>query len=540
MSTNGLSSSMSSTSTMAADNNTNTSPNSAFVAGSTAPQPDPAPTIVGDGDGDGEGGMMNEKEDGRSYQQQQQQQQQRPSQQTAGYAPAAGSVSGSTDHGPGGDQMSKAEQGGAKPKLQKFKYSFLSPEIAHLRGIAIKIFMGTLVIMITVVWLCLPLYWGSLWKSNKYTDRLTVRVIDRDGSDVGSAVSQSLLAQTDLRYFVTSPAELPTSDAVAHDIVQEGAWAAIVINSGATALLNTARQVGNASYDGRGAIEVFYAQARQETAVNSYLVPYIQAELSAVCNQFNARSVSQYLGANTNNATAISLLATAPATVVNPVWYTMNDLRPYNQPVAQAITLVGLIYMLILSFIITMTNNAVREIIGPFMTTGAYVIYRIAAPLILYLPVSFFFAMINLPFKIHFGAHFTYAGGFFLWWFTLYLGMAAVGLSTEFAITILSPRFVAFFLIPLIIVNVSVASLPHELQPWIYKYGAAMPFYNCGRVVRTIIFDTKDDIGKNLGILLAWVVVNMITLTLATIWFRREAINQHNKEVGENEMDLKE
>jgi hypothetical protein len=68
-------------------------------------------------------------------------------------------------------------------------------------------------------------------------------------------------------------------------------------------------------------------------------------------------------------------------------------------------------------------------------------------PLILYLPISLLFAMINLPFKVHFDAHFTYAGGFFLWWVILYLGMASVGLATEFAITILGPKFTPFFLV---------------------------------------------------------------------------------------------
>lgn len=76
-------------------------------------------------------------------------------------------------------------------------------------------------------------------------------------------------------------------------------------------------------------------------------------------------------------------------------------------------------------------------------------------PMVLYLPVSFFFAMVNLPFKVHFGAKYPYAGGFFLWAFVCYVGMASVGLATEFAITFLGPKFIAFFLIPLIIVNVS-------------------------------------------------------------------------------------
>jgi len=69
-------------------------------------------------------------------------------------------------------------------------------------------------------------------------------------------------------------------------------------------------------------------------------------------------SLSQQAG----NATAMNALAQAPTTVSSPVYYTLNNLRPYSQPVANAITLVGLIYMLIFSFIITMTGDAVRTI----------------------------------------------------------------------------------------------------------------------------------------------------------------------------------
>ena len=56
------------------------------------------------------------------------------------------------------------------------------------------------------------------------------------------------------------------------------------------------------------------------------------------------------------------MLAQAPTTVSNSVYFTLVNLRPYNQPVATAITLVGLIYMLIFAFIITMTNSACRDI----------------------------------------------------------------------------------------------------------------------------------------------------------------------------------
>ncbi|ADV22219.1 endoplasmic reticulum protein [Cryptococcus gattii Ru294] len=429
------------------------------------------------------------------------------------------------------------EPGAGKPKLEKFKYGFWDTEMTMFRKIAFKILAGTIVITIVVMWLCLPFYWGSLWKSNRYTNKLTVRVIDRDGGEIGQTFSQGLLSQTNLNYFATDPSEFPTAADVAHDIVEEGAWASIVINAGVSDALLSARENGNSSWNGLSVIDVYYAQARQETAINSYLIPSIQQALSQLSFQYNTQSAATYLQDNINNATALSLVAQAPTTVTNAVWFSMNNLRPYNQPVAQAITLVGLIYMLIFAFIMTMTNNAVREIIAPFLTTRSYIMYRLVSPLCLYFPVSFFFAMINLPFKVDFGAHFTYAGGFFLWWFALFLGMAAVGLSTEAAITVLGPKFMAFFLVPLIIVNVSVVSLPHELQPWIYRYGVAMPFYNCSHIVRTIIFNTKNEIGQNMGILIAWVVVNFITISLGTWLFRRRSVNQHNKEVGENEMD---
>jgi hypothetical protein len=68
------------------------------------------------------------------------------------------------------------------------------------------------------------------------------------------------------------------------------------------------------------------------------------------------------LSENSGNATAMNLLAQAPSTISNSVSYQLNNLRPYNQPVATAITLVGLIYMLIFAFTLTMSGAAVRDI----------------------------------------------------------------------------------------------------------------------------------------------------------------------------------
>lgn len=66
-----------------------------------------------------------------------------------------------------------------------------------------------------------------------------------------------------------------------------------------------------------------------------------------------------------------------------------------------------------------------------------------------------------------------------------------------------------------------------------------MPFYNANRAVRTIIFNTKNDLGMNFGILIAWIVVSMITISLSTWLYRRKAVNEHNRQMGEEEGERK-
>lgn len=76
----------------------------------------------------------------------------------------------------------------------------------------------------------------------------------------------------------------------------------------------------------------------------------------------------------------------------------------YSAPVATAILLVGSIYIIIFSFVITMTGFAVRAPIEPFLTTSQLLLLRLFAPLAFYLPISFSYAMVSLAFKVPFQA----------------------------------------------------------------------------------------------------------------------------------------
>jgi len=334
-------------------------------------------------------------------------------------------------------------------------------------------------------------YWGSLWKAPVLTHQLRAWVIDREGGPLGQAVLQAIIATTTsgstpvLGWEQVDAAQFTTNEDIINAVVDEQTWIAVVgvfsqpitlpeqpnelvpVEPNASNNLAVARQTGDTSYSATSAISVYYAQGRNEIAVGNYILPIVQPLLGRILGQFNTKSVAEYITANSGNATALQLLSRAPQTLSQPIWYTMSNVRPYTAQVASAITLVGHIYVIIFAyaplplqnthpcahrvsrFFVSMSSAGAREIIGPYLNTASLIRLRIISPLLIYLPVSLIYGMISLPFKIPFDAKYSYAGGFFLFVTMVYVGMAALGLACEAMITILGPRFMTFFLLPL-------------------------------------------------------------------------------------------
>jgi hypothetical protein len=77
------------------------------------------------------------------------------------------------------------------------------------------------------------------------------------------------------------------------------------------------------------------------------------------------------------------------------------------------------------------------------------------------------------------------------------------------------------------------------LEVWFYKYGLGFPVYNMSQIVRTIIFNTKDHLGRNFGILLAWVALSLITLpTIQYLVRRREMAAEKGRLHGDDSTEL--
>jgi len=216
-------------------------------------------------------------------------------------------------------------------------------------------------------------YWGSLWKAPVLAHQLRAWVIDREGGPLGQAVSQAIMATTAagsnaaLGWQQIDATQFTADEDIVNAVVDERTWIAVVgefsqpinywnlmcssqVEPNASNNLAVARQTGDASYNASTAISVYYAQGRNEIAIGSYILPIVQPLLGRILGQFNARSVAEYIGANSGNATALQLLSRAPQTLSQPIWYTMSNVRPYTVQVATAITLVGHIYVIIFAY----------------------------------------------------------------------------------------------------------------------------------------------------------------------------------------------
>lgn len=121
-----------------------------------------------------------------------------------------------------------------------------------------------------------------------------------------------------------------------------------------------------------------------------------------------------------------------------------------------------------------MAHSAARTIIAPRLKLYDYLILRLVVPIMAYLPLSLSYTLVSLAFGLPFGGkyvslslaprntnwtrlltdvtrcRFSPAGGFFMTFLYVYLGMTALGLSLEAMITLLTPKFIPFFVFTLV------------------------------------------------------------------------------------------
>ncbi|KDR75895.1 hypothetical protein GALMADRAFT_226550 [Galerina marginata CBS 339.88] len=391
-------------------------------------------------------------------------------------------------------------------------------EVAEARRIYIKILLQRTCIIVGAIFGIFSIYWGALWKIPARS--LQGWIVDFDGAEIGQFVTEALsndkVFSHVIDWRVQRATDFPNGPGdVAAALLDEQCWVAVTINPRSTLSLNVSL-TGNASaFNTSSAITAYGQEARNENAFRTLLRPTITTLLDQITHDYAVKIMTDIIHSN-NSISSIS-----PDILTRPIYFTLQNIRPFDTPVATAVTFIGLIYLLILSFIVVNAGILARAVSGieRQLTTASLIRVRIISPIMVYLVLSLAYTLLTLFFKLPFERYFGHAG-FVLFWMLSWFGMTAAGLALESMMTLLTIKYIQVFLILWIIGNVSVCLWPIDALPVLYNYGHAAPFYQISRGVRSIVFGTKNELGLNFGILTVWIVISCISLPVLQ-WYRR-------------------
>ncbi|KAK1084372.1 hypothetical protein LTR33_002707 [Friedmanniomyces endolithicus] len=240
------------------------------------------------------------------------------------------------------------KQGGGPPT----PVGFWDHRLAHVRKEAMTKWTITTVGLMAFILAILSLYFGALLNVEKNLSSLVVYVVDMDGQSppydaTGHAPLVGPIIADLARTMVASGTPtlgwgvLPGS-AFNNDPIQVrqavfnfDAWAAIVINPNATAMLYSAIQNVNASYDPLGACQ---------------LTPIVSAFMTEATTRVGEQWTQMVMQNATTDASLVRNAAKVPQALSPAIGFSQFNLRPfYPYQVIPSVS-IGLIYLIILSF----------------------------------------------------------------------------------------------------------------------------------------------------------------------------------------------
>lgn len=416
---------------------------------------------------------------------------------------------------------------------------FFNPRMKPVRNRMVMKFILIYVIMAVLMLGIFSIYWGSMMHRNDHMKYLKflVMVEDVDTIDgVPPIFGDRVIDVVTLpfaRYYgdwqVYTPlnfSEIRPKHSVGNTqwdvetlVHEQKFWGAIHVKPIVTHQIYTALLNPETAYNASAKIwRLVYETGRDFNNVPSYVVPNsqtIEARVLSYQKEMTGQLIDilRQQGKNTSE-----ILDKGWAVLAHSLNFEMKDLRPLRQPQVMAPAQVGLIFLIIVTFFqFNFFVDFHKTVAGYPMKKPHYLLYRLLGSFLTYFWLSLMYSLISLAFQIDFTKAFG-RGGFPVYWMTIWLTMCAVGGMNEIMAHVLImvfPPCLGFWLIFWVISNVSCTFTPMALTANFYRYGYALPIYNANEIIKVVFFDThKGHIGRNYGILVAWVVVTNILLAL--------------------------
>lgn len=397
------------------------------------------------------------------------------------------------------------------------------------------------VIMAVLLLGIFSVYWGSMFDRNSRLRNLKMLlVVDDDvainGVSVGDSITEFIGTPFARNYGEWSVHNYSSYSDIAlknnntiqeqvdEDIHHQRYWSSIYVRKNATGNFYQALQLGNSSYSTlNNTVLVIYETGRDFINMNTYVTPNIikiQEEWLSTMLQGLVASLVESL--STEEKSNIFSNADNLKLVTTPLNFEFIDRIPFTDPVLVAPSQVGLIYMIIITFVgVGFFQGVHQKVYLQGLKFHHFIMYRLFASMISYFWLSLMYSLVTLAMQVDFTKAFG-RSGFLVYWMTSYMTMWIVGSVNEVMamwFVLYYPPLMGFWLLFWVIINISPTFTPLALSPKVFRYGYALPLHNSYEISKVIFFNTfKGQLGRNYGILTAWCII-MIALFVGTCYY---------------------
>lgn len=413
---------------------------------------------------------------------------------------------------------------------------------------------GRVYLTIMVVFLgVLSIYWGSLYRREYRMKNMQYLVVieDQDMQLANSTVVSAPLGEaftgllnnlrvygdfvyaniTKLREYAESK-NTSTFEELASEIHLQKYWAGLYINRTASQIVYDTLSSGNSLTAAQipYIVTAVYESGRHYSALSQYvtknvrimeidwLTNFAPGAYADIVENFLSLTEKLRLVQLSNSTSTASPMSVLPS-------FNLVDRRPALSAAALGPSELGLVYAQIFSFHQFNFSVDLHNSIKDKLRFRHYVWYRIMFSQINHFVLGLVYALMTIAFQVPIDP--AYGGpGFLVLWITMYLFISASGGINECVVSLLLFKdkkvLLAPFMIFYIVINISPTFAPFVLSPGFYRYGYAMPMFNAYEALKVLFFNTwKGSLGRNYGILAAWVVVSNLALVGILGWISR-------------------
>ncbi len=398
--------------------------------------------------------------------------------------------------------------------------SFFAKDGGKARKTFFKQYIPIILILCSYLLAVFSIYWGSLYQRSSRLVNLKVLVSVED--DRSGIITKSLLDAIN----APSVKEMSgwtvrnyTSEEDTKKLVHEQKyWGAIYVSSP-----DISKQLISGFHGNTSASNITTVKGYYETANDIIGVPnYVKTAFIALNNVYTEIMKSEVYPSIIANLTSSEFSDLKDSRILtNFPEIELTDGNPLTNYTLVAPMQVGLIYIIILCLFQMLWFIKLNGDMAPLLRPGHYIAYRLVLSQCNYLILSLFYATLNRAFQVDMQR--TWKGGFVVFWMFSYLIMSACGGACEVIGTItmaVLPPLMGFWLLFFIILNVSATFAPIQVCPGIFKIAYALPIRNGYDLMSVVLMNTyKGDVGRCIGVLIAWIVLNNIFLPFSVIFY---------------------